>query len=86
MGVHHDAILRRSQKSMLGARPRRSHAQHQQGGGTTELDQLLADRPGFIEPGRNRDPRLEFGSLCCPDNEKRLGFAVRIVNSSIVAD
>ena len=86
MGVYHDPILHRTQNSMLGARPRRSYAQHQQGGGTTELDQLLADIPRFIESRRDRYPRLELRGLCCSDDETRLVFALQIVSNSIVGN
>ena len=71
---------------MLGTRPRRSYAQDQQGGGTTELDQLLANGRGFIKPGYDRYPRLELGGLGCPVGEKRFGCALLVVGSSIVTD
>jgi hypothetical protein len=53
----------------------------------TELDQLVADRPGFIKPGCDRDPRLELGGLGCPDAEKPFSLAFRVhAGWSILAD
>ena len=69
---------------MVGTRPRRSYAQNQQSGGTTQLDQLLAHRHGFVKPGCDCQPRLELGGLGCPDGEKRFSIVLGVVagNSS----
>ena len=69
---------------MVGTRPRRSYAQDQQSGGTTELDQLLADRPGFNKPVSDCHPRLELRGLGCPDCEKRFSILLGVIagNSS----